>query len=87
VQLIPKKSHYTSQAVVEGGAAVKIRIDDQPVEVPDGATVADVLEDLGEAVGHLLVELNGVYVYPEDHGRRRLHPGDRLEIIYPAFGG
>ena len=69
------------------GAAVKIRIDDQPVEAPDDATVARMLDIRGEAVGHVLVELNGVYVYPEEYAVRKLRPGDRLEFIYPAFGG
>ncbi len=56
-------------------------------EFPDNATVADVLRALDEPEKFLLVEVNGVYIRHEDFATRRLEDGDRLEVIYPAFGG
>lgn len=64
-----------------------IIIDGDEREVPDGATVTEVLRILTEPAPHVLVELNGTHVPPERQGETRLEPGDRLEIIHPAFGG
>jgi thiamine biosynthesis protein ThiS len=64
-----------------------IIIDGDEREVPDGASVADVLQILAEPAPHVLVELNGTHVPPEKQREVRLEPGDRLEIIHPAFGG
>jgi thiamine biosynthesis protein ThiS len=66
---------------------VTIIIDGDEREVPDGATVADVLRILAEPAPHVLVEVNGTHVPPERHGETHLKPGDHLEIIHPAFGG
>lgn len=56
-------------------------------EFPDGATVADVLAELEEPEKFILVEVNGTYIRHEDFAAKRLAEGDRLEVIYPAFGG
>jgi thiamine biosynthesis protein ThiS len=66
---------------------VTIIIDGERREVPEGATVAEVLRMLSEPALHILVELNGTHVPPERQGETRIEPGDRLEIIHPAFGG
>jgi thiamine biosynthesis protein ThiS len=62
-------------------------VDGLEQEAPDGTTVADLLERVGEAVEHALVELNGAYLHKTDYPATKLKAGDRLEIIYPAFGG
>jgi len=54
---------------------------------PNGATVADVLKELDEPEKFILVEVNGVYIRHEDFAVKTLAEGDRLEVIYPAFGG
>lgn len=64
-----------------------ITVDGLEHRVPARATVQEVLELLGEQVGHALVELNGRYLPPAAYPTTRLAPGDRLEVIYPAFGG
>jgi len=61
--------------------------DGSALEVPDRATVAQVLELCGEPPSHGLVEVNGVFVHPRNYPAMQLNPGDRLEVIYPAFGG
>jgi thiamine biosynthesis protein ThiS len=69
------------------GGAVEIFVDDRPREVPDGATVIDVLRLLGESTTHAVVEVNGTYVHPKIYVEKSLRAGDRMEVIYPAFGG
>lgn len=66
---------------------MNIFVDGLEQEVPDRATVADVLEKLGEATSQALVELNGAFVDKSSYAETVLKPGDRLEVIYPAFGG
>ena len=66
---------------------MKIIVDDLPREVPGGATVYDILRLLGEAVKHAVVEVNSVYIHPREYAERTLNAGDRMEVIYPAFGG
>ena len=66
---------------------MKIVVDGLPKEVPDGATLVVVLHLLGEAAEHALIEVNGAYVHPGEFEILILKPGDRLEVIYPAFGG
>jgi thiamine biosynthesis protein ThiS len=56
-------------------------------EVPEGATVLEVLETEGEPVGHVLVELNGRHLRPYDYSATVLFENDRLEAILPAAGG
>jgi len=66
---------------------VVLFVDGLEQEVPEGTTLAGLLDQVGEAVEHALVELNGVYVHKTRYAETVLKNGDRLEIIYPAFGG
>ncbi len=53
------------------------------LELPDGATVADLLAQL-ELRGHLQVAINDTIVENED---TPLRSGDQVEIFRPAAGG
>jgi molybdopterin converting factor small subunit len=58
------------------------------VDVPDGASISQVIEPY--ALPHKLVHLvlvNGVYVAPEDRLTRALVDGDVLAIWPPIAGG
>jgi thiamine biosynthesis protein ThiS len=66
---------------------VEIKVDGLSRQVPDRSTVSEVLGILGEPETYHLVEVNGQYIHPRDYATTRLQEGDRLEIIYPAFGG
>jgi thiamine biosynthesis protein ThiS len=66
---------------------VRIFVDGLPEDVPDGASVFDVLEQRDEPQDHVIVELNGSFVHPPAYRGKKLHLGDRIEIVYPAFGG
>ena len=66
---------------------MRIIVDGLPEDVPDRSKVLDVLEQRGEPTTHIIVEINGSFVHPQTYSEKRLMPGDRMEIVYPAFGG
>jgi thiamine biosynthesis protein ThiS len=66
---------------------MRVVINGMEREIPRGTTVAQLLEQEEEPPDHVLVEVNGVYLPAQDHARRTLEEGDRVEIILPAFGG
>lgn len=59
-----------------------------PLEVPTGATIAQVIEpfNLPMKLVHLVL-INGHYVAPEDRATRALVEGDVLAIWPPIAGG
>ena len=60
----------------------------RPVEMPDGATVAGLLDVLGlpsKAVAAL--EHNGEAISRTEHGDRHLADGDRVELVRAVAGG
>ncbi len=66
---------------------MRIVVDGLPENVPDGATVLEVLKQRGEPTTHIIVEINGSFVHPQIYDEKTVHPGDRMEVVYPAFGG
>ena len=68
---------------------ISVVIDGRALLVSAGTTVRGLLRILGEPDDgrHLVVELNGRLVRARDYDDVVLSEGDRLEIIYPAFGG
>jgi thiamine biosynthesis protein ThiS len=58
-----------------------------PLEVPDGATVDDLLHQLGLGAKWVLVERNGEPVNRRDLTTTVLAPGDRLELVRAVAGG
>lgn len=57
------------------------------VEVADGATVADLLEQLGLGKRLVVVERNGEPVPRAERATTALAPGDRLELVRAVAGG
>ena len=66
---------------------IKITVNGLPEQIPEGSTVAEVIEMLGEADMELITEMNGRFVHFGDYSRITVSEGDVLEFIYPAFGG
>ena len=66
---------------------MRIVVDGLPEDVSDRATVLDVLKKRDEPTTHIIVEINGSFVHPQIYGEKQVHPGDRMEVVYPAFGG
>jgi sulfur carrier protein len=66
---------------------MQILLNDQPREVPDGCTLAGLLDELALAGKPVAVEVNLELVPRQDHADRRLAAGDRLEIVTLVGGG
>ncbi len=66
---------------------MKVTVNDQSVELPDGATVAELLGRLGLAKATVAVERNRELVPRSRHGSERLAEGDRLEVVTRGGGG
>ena len=59
----------------------------KPLDVPDGATVDDLLHQLGLGAKWVLVERNGEPVNRRELATTVLEPGDRLELVRAVAGG
>ena len=66
---------------------MRVVIDGLQEDVPDTATISEVLRLRGEPTEHVIIELNGSFVRRENYHKITLKPGDRVEVVYPAFGG
>jgi len=66
---------------------VRVTANGDPVELAEGATVADLLAALGLGGRWVLVERNGEAVRRADLATTRLADGDRLELVRAVAGG
>ncbi len=62
-------------------------MNDEPRTVADGATVADLVADLGLGPRRIAVEVNLAVVPRATYGDTALRDGDRVEIIHFVGGG
>lgn len=63
-----------------------IQINQKPVSLPEGATVADALIAYGARPPYA-VALNGYFVARTQHAARALQTGDKLDVVSPVAGG
>ncbi len=66
---------------------MKVLVNDEAVELPEGASVADLIAQLGLPGRRVAMERNLEIVPRARHGRTRLADGDRLEIVTLVGGG
>lgn len=66
---------------------IEVIINDLPEKIPAGLSVQALLTHLEERDPHVIIELNGRYVYAKDYATTLLNPGDQIELINPDFGG
>ncbi|WP_043308032.1 sulfur carrier protein ThiS [Pseudomonas sp. ML96] len=64
-----------------------IQLNGEPFELPDGATVTDLLVRLDAAGKRVAVELNLDIVPRSQHGSTILRDGDQLEVVHAIGGG
>ena len=64
-----------------------VRVNGDDVEVVAGASVADLLDQLGLAGRLIVVERNGEPVPRRDVATTTLADGDRLELVRAVAGG
>jgi sulfur carrier protein len=66
---------------------VKLRINGEARELPDGLTISTLLSHLGIVAGAVAVEVNAEVVRRPLHPERRLADGDEVEIVTFVGGG
>ncbi|MCA9188648.1 MAG: sulfur carrier protein ThiS [Pirellulaceae bacterium] len=66
---------------------MKIQLNGEPREIPDGATVAELLALLELRPEHVAVEVNEQLAPRARHGEITLNPGDELELVTLVGGG
>lgn len=64
-----------------------VTVNDQPKELSEEATVADLLESLGLSDRPVAVEVNTKLVTKVRHAECVLHDDDRVEIVTLVGGG
>ena len=66
---------------------MEIRVNGEPREAPDGATIADLLVQLELQPRYLAVERNFELVPRTTHAQCLLQDGDQIEIVTLVGGG
>jgi len=62
-------------------------VNGEPKRVPDGATVADLLREVGLEGSPCAVEVNRVLVPKARHAQTPLQPADSVEVVTLVGGG
>ncbi len=66
---------------------MRVVVNGEARDLPDGLTLAALIEREHELINHVLVEVNGDYCPARQCAGRVLAEGDVVEIIRPAVGG
>ncbi len=66
---------------------MRATVNGEPLELPEGLTVAALLRHLGVRAERVAVERNGEVVKQARHGEQKLASGDVLEIVTFVGGG
>jgi sulfur carrier protein len=66
---------------------MRIIVNDDPLDLAEGASIQDMLAQLGLAQKPCAVEVNKQVVPKRDHDRTTLAEGDRVEIVTLVGGG
>ena len=69
------------------GDTILIEVNGLQEKVPENATISRLISFFQERDVHLVVELNGRFVYPHQYEKTRVSQGDSVEFINPDFGG
>lgn len=66
---------------------LQLTVNGEPVAVPAGSTVADLLEQLGLSQRVMVVERNGTPVPRAERAQTVVDHGDQLELVRAVAGG
>ena len=66
---------------------MRIQLNGEPFELPDGHTVANLLERLDLTGKRVAVELNLDIVPRSQHAATALSEGDQVEVVHAIGGG
>ncbi|HZB31418.1 MAG TPA: sulfur carrier protein ThiS [Streptosporangiaceae bacterium] len=66
---------------------MQVIVNGEPREVPDGATVATIVESVTQAPSGVAVALNGEIIRRSDWATTSTRDADRLEVLTAVQGG
>ncbi len=66
---------------------MRLTVNDQPTDLPDGATVVTLLERLALPGTRVAVEVNRQLIRRVDHAATALRDGDVIEVVTLVGGG
>ena len=66
---------------------IEITLNGFKMKVPKDMTIARLIVLSDEEDPHLIVELNGRFLYADQYEKTGVSEGDRIEFINPNFGG
>jgi sulfur carrier protein len=66
---------------------MRITVNDQPRDLPEGATLAALLEALALGGQRVALEVNGTIVPRSQRDSHALREGDRIEVVTAIGGG
>lgn len=66
---------------------MQLSVNGQPRQIAEGATVAQLLDQLELTSRYVAVEVNRQLVPRQEHARHCLADGDRLEVVTLVGGG
>lgn len=66
---------------------MRVSVNDQPTDLPAGATVSDLLAQLALPGTRVAVEVNRALVRRADHAATMLRDGDVIEVVTLVGGG
>jgi thiamine biosynthesis protein ThiS len=72
---------------VQAERRLRVVVNGSATELPQGATVSDLLRILDIRATMVAVEQNLEIVKREDYGSRKISEGDRFEIVHFVGGG
>ncbi|MBY4678627.1 sulfur carrier protein ThiS [Marinobacterium arenosum] len=66
---------------------MQIQVNGDSIEVRDGATLSELLDQLGLAGKRVAIELNLEIIPRSEHGQTALRTDDQVEIVHAIGGG
>lgn len=69
------------------GTMISVTVNGFAEKVPEGATLAFLIEYFKELDPDLIVEHNGRFVFPGQYATTMVSENDRVEFINPNIGG
>jgi sulfur carrier protein len=85
--LLAAKRQPPSTAANATFDAVKVIANGAPTDLPEGATLTDLLDALGLGAKWVVAERNGEAVTRKEMGRTLLVDGDQIELVRAVAGG
>lgn len=66
---------------------MRVIVNSQPRDLSEGATLAQLIHDLGLDTAPCAAEINKTLIPKRDHSERRLQEGDTIELVTLVGGG